>query len=220
VERRNLNPSAINAGTYKTTLSIQENCITSRPVMTHYSLNCSENVATPAAKPVAFIKVLLEGLFNSESEEMATTMNSTNLLPRSQPFSINPYNYSGTETLETGLADVVDWVFIQLRSIHNLAVVSYQKAALLRKDGLVIDTDGNETVDFGLVQNDSFYIAVFHRSHLPVISREPHFFQTFPTTCDFTISEFAAMGESQQKFLSNKFLLNSGDFDILNILVA
>jgi len=176
VERRSLNAGSIDAGTYKTTISIQENCITSRPVMIHYPLSCSHEVATPAAKPTAFIKVLLEGVFDTESGEMETTMNSINLLPRSQPFSVNPYNYLGAETLETGLEGVVDWVFIQLRSIHDLTVASYEKAVLLRKDGLVIDTDGSEKVDFGLLQNDSFYIAVFHRSHLPVISREPRRF--------------------------------------------
>ena len=213
VERRTLNTGSIHAGTHKTNISVQENCITSRPVMIHYPLSCSDEVATPAAKPVAFIKVLLEGLFDTESGEMETTMNFIDLLPRSQPFSINPYNYSGTETLGAGLAGVVDWIFIQLRSVHDIAVVSYEKAVLLRKDGLIIDTEGSETVDFGLLRNDSFHIAVFHRSHLPVISREPHLFHTSPTLCDFTLSEFATMGTSQQKNLSNKFLLNSGDFD-------
>ena len=212
IERRDLNTNAINAGTYKTTLSTEHNCITSRPVMIH-AHNCSDELATPAAKPSAYIKVLLEGLFNMESEEMETTMSSSNLIPINHPFSVNPYNYTGNETLGPGLAGVVDWVLVQLRNVSNMAVVSYQKAVLLRKDGLVIDTDGSENVDFGLLQNDSFYIAVYHRSHLPVISRAPHFFQTSPTTCDFTISEFAAMGEAQQKKMSNKFLLNSGDFD-------
>lgn len=211
-ERRDLNRSAINAGTYKIALSTEDNCITSRPVMMH-ALNCSDELATSATKPTAYIKVFLEGLFNKQSEEMETIMNSINLLPRIQPFSGSPYHYLGTENFGSGLAGVVDWVLIQLRSVNNTANISHQKAVLLRKDGLIIDTDGSETVDFGLLQNDSFYIAVYHRSHLPIISREPHFFQTAPTTCDFTISEFAAMGDSQQKFLSNKFLLNSGDFD-------
>lgn len=212
-ERRKLNTNAIQAGNHKTTISTEDNCITSRPVMIHYPLSCSDETATPAVKPTAFIKILLEGLFNMESGEMETTMSYTDLLPRNHPFSVSPYDYNGTETLGSGLNNVVDWVLIQLRNIHDIAIVSYQKAVLLRKDGIVIDTDGSETVDFGLLQNDSFYIAVYHRSHLPVISREPHFFHTNPTICDFTLSEFATMGESQQKFLSNRFLLNSGDFD-------
>ncbi len=210
-ERRHLHENAIAAGSYKTDLSIEENCITSRPVMIQYD-DCSD-LATPAAKPTAYIKVLLEGLFDSVSGEMETIMSSSNLIPKDQPFSGSPYDYEGTEVFGPGVANIVDWILVQLRAVNNTSVIAHQRAVLLRKDGYIVDTDGNEKIDFGLLQNDSFYVAIYHRSHLPVISSTPHFFQTTPTTCDFTISESATMGASQQKLIGNKFLLNSGDFD-------
>ncbi len=211
-ERRDLQESAIAAGTYKTDLSVEENCITSRPVMIHYA-DCSDEVATPAAKPTAYIKILLEGLFDNVSGEMETTMSLSNLVPKNQPYDVSPYDYTGTDVLGLGVANVVDWVLVQLREVGNSSIVAHQKAVILRKDGFIIDSDGNEKIDFGLVKSDSFYIAIYHRSHLPVMSREPHFFQTASTTCDFTISEFSTMGDSQQKNIDGKFLLNAGDFD-------
>ncbi len=210
-ERRHLNEGAIAAGNYKVDLSVERNCITSRPVMTHYD-GCSD-VATPAAKPTAYIKVLLEGLFDRVSGEMEAIMSLSNLIPKDQPYHDSPYDYQGTETLESGLTNVVDWILVQLREVNNTSVVAHQKAVLLRKDGYIVDTDGDEEIDFGLLQNDSFHVAIYHRSHLPIISREPHFFQTTPTTFDFTLSASATMGESQQKLIDDKFLLNSGDFD-------
>ena len=213
-ERRHLDEHSIEAGTYKMAFSQTESCISHLPI-TSYPTDCSGEVETPPATVLvtAYIKLLLEGFFDEGSEEMQTDLMDRALLPISQPFSTPTYTYNGSEQLGSDIEDIVDWVLIELREATDMAVVAFRKAVLLRKDGWIVNEDGEELVDFGLTQSGSYFIALYHRSHLPIISSTPHLFQASPTVCDFTATESAAMGTAQLKSIDNKFLLNSGDFD-------
>jgi hypothetical protein len=71
----------------------------------------------------------------------------------------------------TGQDAIVDWVFIELRSKHDNREIIASRAALLQRDGDVVDTDGVSPVTFPGVGVDSFYVVVRHRNHLGVMSQ-------------------------------------------------
>ncbi|MFZ4544026.1 MAG: hypothetical protein ACOYOA_08255 [Saprospiraceae bacterium] len=62
---------------------------------------------------------------------------------------------------------IVDWVFIELRNgTSGSSTVVYTKAALLQKDGDIVDTDGKSALAFNNVPYGSYYVAIRHRNHL------------------------------------------------------
>ena len=119
------------------------------------------------------ITAFLEGPYNGVN--MNTEINS--VLPTSQPFSGNPWNYTGTESVgPIHDTDIVDWVLIDIRDTTSADVATpatsiSMQAALLRNDGRVVDTAGNPVLAFAntsVVNN--LFIVFFPRNHIPVIS--------------------------------------------------
>ena len=210
--RRNPNEHVCEAANRKVAFSMEEHCISGGIPMSPYPIDCAA-VGAPAVPITVRIKILLEGFYNKATAEMNNYLTVAGLLPNTQPFNRSPYEYSGTEQLGTTSTDIVDWVLVQLRAIDNIEEIVHQKAALLRKDGFIVNEDGQELVDFELMENGEYLIAIHHKSHLSILSREPHFFSNSPGIYDFTLSEFTAMGDAQLKYLEGKFCLNAGDFD-------
>ena len=210
--RRNPNDHASEAANRKVAFSMADHCINSGIPMSAYPVDCSE-LGAPAAPITARIKILLEGFYNEATSEMNNYLTVAGLLPDTQPFNRSPYQYSGMEQLGTTSTDIVDWVLVQLRSVDNTAEIVHQKAALLRKDGFIVNEDGQEIVDFNLTENGEYFIAIHHKSHLAILSRESQLFSNSPGLYDFTLSEFTAMGDAQLSYLDGKFCLNAGDFD-------
>lgn len=123
------------------------------------------------------LSVFLEGPYNSG---MMNYSSNSNLL-LTQPYNIAPWSYAGTEiTTANFISDnnIVDWIYIELRSgtsVSTATDVVSKRAALLRNDGVILDIDGSTDIDFGSVSAGDYYIAIFHRNHLPILS-------TFPVT--------------------------------------
>jgi len=120
----------------------------------------------------ASVKIFLEGPFNSGN--MNTSLGTS--IPLTQPYSASPWNYGGNETTtQTFITNnnIVDWVLVELRTGSSAATattVVSTRAALLRNDGVILDTDGSTNIDFYGVGNGNYYIAVYHRNHLAVLS--------------------------------------------------
>jgi len=210
--RRNPTDHASEASSRKVAFSIADHCITSINSMSPYPIDCAA-VGTPPVPITARIKIFLEGFYNNATTEMNNYLTVAGLLPSTQPFNRSPYLYSGTEQLGTSSTDIVDWVLIQLRAVGNTAEIVHQKAALLRKDGFIVNENGQELVDFHLTENGDYLIAIHHKSHLSILSRESQLFSKNPEVYDFTLSEFTAMGDAQLKYIDGNFFLNAGDFD-------
>ncbi|MCB0744556.1 MAG: hypothetical protein KDC67_11675, partial [Ignavibacteriae bacterium] len=47
------------------------------------------------------------------------------------------------------------------------------RAALLKSDGSIVDIDGNSAVSFNGITSGNYYVVVYHRNHLPIISSQP-----------------------------------------------
>ncbi len=136
---------------------------------------------------LAKAKVFLQGAFNGTV--MTTLLRTpTNLIPltdpyRSAPFTANFPHVANTiaETAQAAVFNtqvnatdnIVDWVFVELRS--NVApgnTVLQTRSALLKSDGNIVDIDGKSPVTFNNTVNGNYTIAVRHRNHLG-ISADP-----------------------------------------------
>ena len=140
-------------------------------------------------------KVFLQGPFSNNS--MSTTLNQSSLLPNSQPYNQPPWNYNGNESFSSGPnSTMVDWVLVELRSASNPAQVVARRAAVLKNNGLLLSTNGIEGVHFNNVDAGSYYIAVYHRNHLAIMSAAPVQLSSNSAVYDFTTAMSKAYGQN------------------------
>lgn len=117
----------------------------------------------------------LEGPYNQVSSKMLT--NLTGIIPREHPYSGAPWNFTAYDSIQNLPAgNLVDWVLIEIRVAGSAAAatnatVKGRVLAFLDEDGNLVDTAGNTN---GVVvptdSNGNFYAAIYHRTHIPVMS--------------------------------------------------
>ena len=119
------------------------------------------------------------------------------------------YGYNGldsvpagffTDTNANGIAsDIIDWVLLELRSTANPATVINQRAALIREDGLIVDTDGVSPVAFKGAQAGNYLVSIRHRNHLGVrtsVVQSLNGTMAAPVVYDFTTAQSSAYQDS------------------------
>jgi hypothetical protein len=120
------------------------------------------------------LTAFLEGPFSSGS--MNTTLYDDDLLPTSQPYSGDPWNYAGTESVTTIPAGVVDWVLIELRQADQPAnatssTIVKTRATFMKSDGTLVELDGTSPVRFyGANITQNLYPVIKHRNHLAIMA--------------------------------------------------
>jgi hypothetical protein len=152
------------------------------------------------------LKVFLEGPFNGVDMNPST---GSGFLPLSQPYNIAPWNYDGTESVDSIPADVVDWVLIELRDTTeaNLATnetIIERHAAFVLNDGKIVDMAGGDTRPWvSTAVTDNLFVVIYHRNHLPVMSANPLTESGGVYSYDFTTGNNQAYGTDAQKDLGN-----------------
>ena len=158
----------------------------------------------------AKIKVFLEGPYTDSS--MATTLSENSLIPLTQPYSGLPWSYGGNEGVGEIPANIVDWILLELRTGTGATTVVSRRAALLRSDGIALDTDGQPGITFPGIESGEYYIVVFHRNHLAIMSKNPVPLTGTTNLYDFTFSEGQSYGDQPMKPLGNgKYGLYAAD---------
>lgn len=120
------------------------------------------------------LTVLPEGPFNGTN--LNTILNSSGLLPLSQPYNTAPWNYNGTESVGSiPNANIVDWVLVEVRDAPDAASATSatrisQQAAFLLNDGSVVGLDGSSNLHFTSSITNQLFVVLNHRNHLGVIS--------------------------------------------------
>ena len=123
------------------------------------------------------VKTFLQGAYNTSvlrhkdvTSTWAAVLNANAL---SQPYSISPFNYTGTETVAPGFftstagtTDIVDWVLLELRDATTPSTLITRRAAFIREDGKIVDLNGVSEVAFRNVTNGSYHLVIRHRNHL------------------------------------------------------
>jgi|GEM_PF-4971584 len=132
------------------------------------------------------LKAFLEGPYSLTTHQMRTDLLNNNMLPLSQPYNPplpyygNPspsWLYSGTESVTSIPAGVVDWVVIELRDAANAAAATgattlAKKALFLHDNGLIKEPDGS-VAGFNTDPSQGLFAVVWHRNHLAVMNADP-----------------------------------------------
>ncbi|GEM_PF-495192 len=113
--------------------------------------------------------LLLEGAYNTGSNNMNTTLRNNNLLPLNQPYNKAPWNYNGSESVASIPANVVDWILVDVHDAADNFIA--RRAAFLRNDGVALHTDGTVGALFtsGLTAGNTYRLVIRHRNHLAVV---------------------------------------------------
>jgi hypothetical protein len=138
------------------------------------------------------VTAFLRGAWNGTS--MNTTLNIAGSIPLNQPYNITPFNYSGTESVASIPANVVDWVLIEHRKpISGLptdalvSTISGRKAGFLLNNGIVVDLDGVTPIRVPISKQGSSFLVVRHRNHLGVLSNALSSNSTGTFTNDYSL---------------------------------
>jgi hypothetical protein len=141
------------------------------------SLTIDHNTSSTAATTLS-LNAFLEGAMGTGAN-MRDDLRAAGLLPLSEPYSglgHAPTDAAGSTTTAAMLANadpnlaIVDWVLLELRSAAAPGTVVYSKAALLRRNGGIVGTDGQPPVV--LVTPGYYHIALRHRNHLGIMSSQ------------------------------------------------
>ncbi len=159
------------------------------------------------------VKLMLEGFYDATEQNMHKELASRNLVPTDQPYGMAPFNYTGVETTSALPPDTVDWVLVELRDPANINTVIARRAALLRTDGVVMEPSGRAGITFVDVVAGEYYVAIYHRNHIPVVSSVVHNTSDTQAVYDFTNAASMAMGTNQLKAMGNKYALYAGNFN-------
>ncbi len=178
------------------------------------NINLDGTVATGPV--VVNLRALLEGPY-AGAGQMTPGALYGGTAPYAQPYNTAPWNYAGSETLATlpatTLADMVDWVLVEIRDKADETLVLASKAAIMLSNGDIIDADGltNGVLFTGLIPNEAYSIVVRHRNHLDQISDAsinlPNVVQY-----DFSASN-ATLAATEVASADNRLLMPAGDFD-------
>lgn len=167
--------------------------------------NCDDAVVTIKIENTKVeIKALLQGsLFGTTNGIMRDDLRVNNVIPLTEPYRAmetagnsrfeRPDFLTSEQTTNailsvTGNDAIVDWVFIELRDPANSSSVLHTKAALIQKDGDIVESfDGvTKALEFKNLTKSSYYIAVKHRNHLGVMTAQPIVFSGVNPVFDFS----------------------------------
>ncbi len=152
-------------------------CLTNAPTLpSTFTGALLREDGTPYITIQLSVKVNLQGPYSTATSVMTHALSTSSLVPNAQPYT--SFGYSGSETIQasavgnTGNDRIVDWVLLELRDPSSPTTVVATRAALLQKDGDVVDTDGNSAVRFD-TDPGMYHVVVRHRNHLGVMTKDP-----------------------------------------------
>jgi len=159
------------------------------------------------------ITAFFEGPFNG------TTMNAdlNNILPIEQPYNVYPWEYNGGENVASiPNSDIVDWLLVEFRDAADVnsatsATSLGGQAAFILRDGSIVDLNGSSILSFDYTITQNLFIVLWHRNHLPAMSKYPLSETGGIYTYDFTTAADQAFGNNQSDLGGGKFGMIAGD---------
>jgi len=158
-------------------------------------------------------KLLLEGPYDNATGEMTLGLNSSGLVPTTEPYTAMGM-HGGMETTTAAVIannSIVDWVLVQLRDEENPSFVRESRAALIDNMGNIYDTDGVSPIEF-FARKCTYYVSVFHRNHLSVMTANPITLAGTVTNLDFTT--IPLYGNDAAKIENGAQVLWAGDSNL------
>jgi hypothetical protein len=156
------------------------------------------------------LKVFLQGAFFSPSGAsdalMRDNLRTLGVIPNTEPYTamansrFTKFSDAGGQSIgagvltNTGNDAIVDWVFVELRDAANPATILKTRAALVQRDGDVVEaSDGITPVTFTGAVGTSYYVSVKHRNHLGAMTATAITMSGTGTVVDFTTMNSAQL---------------------------
>jgi hypothetical protein len=156
------------------------------------------------------LKVFLQGAFFSPSGAsdalMRDNLRTLGVIPNTEPYTamansrFTKFSDAGGQSIgagvltNTGNDAIVDWVFVELRDAANPATILKTRAALVQRDGDVVEaSDGITPVTFTGAVGVSYYVSVKHRNHLGAMTATAISMSGTGTIVDFTTMNSAQL---------------------------
>ncbi len=168
-------------------------------------------------------KSFLQGGYAASTGLMTDSLRILALLPDQEPYrglGFAPVNTIAREKIRTGVLDstgnnaLTDWVWVELRQSANPALVAGSRAALIRRDGQIVDMDGISPVYFSNITGGNYYIVIRHRNHFGVATAAPLAFSRMNTTSvDFSNPATATYGTNAQTNVNGVMTMWAGDIN-------
>lgn len=163
--------------------------------------------------------VFLDGPYVEATGLMSDNLRVQGLIPESDPYAA--LGYVATETgvnqriapgvlSITGSNAIVDWVWLELRAVGNTAQTVAARAALLQRDGDIVDLDGKSPVSLP-APDGTYHLVVKHRNHLGVMTAASHPLNGSATAIDLRAPATAAWGTDARKALGAVRALWAGE---------
>ncbi|MEM6335739.1 MAG: Ig-like domain-containing protein, partial [Bacteroidota bacterium] len=171
----------------------------------------------------ANVQAVLQGAFAGEA--MRHELARYGWIPLQQPYAAAPWYYAGKEEVgELPDSTIVDWVLLQLRTDVGPETTVAERAAFLRSDGRIVNLDGESQVFFQGFDAGAYYLAIYHRNHLPIMTAAPVILRDSPTSplYDFSQAMGRAYGSTEDPMVEvspGVFALVAGDASGDNRLV-
>ncbi|MGA7304588.1 MAG: hypothetical protein WBW88_06920 [Rhodothermales bacterium] len=171
----------------------------------------------------------LEGPWNGSA--MNSSLNSSGYLAANalqHPYGGSPWNYSGSESVAAGFfaahPKVVDWVYVRLYSgdVSTTVVPDDDVVGFVTENGDVMSTTGGGFLTLNPSGPGDYYVAVFHRNHIPAITANPITIE-FPgsTTGTLNFNSAAKYGTNPMKNLgSGRWALHACDVNADRLVTA
>jgi len=143
------------------------------------SLATSDQVV--ANKILLDANIYLQGAYvNATDDLMRDDLRLHGLIPLDEPYAaLNNFNHIGGESIKSSILNspgpnaIVDWVLVELRDPINNVLAS--RAALLQRNGDIVDIDGVSHVAFSLPSGD-YSVCIRHRNHLCAVTQNAYTF--------------------------------------------
>ncbi|MEB4593532.1 hypothetical protein VSS37_21320 [Candidatus Thiothrix sp. Deng01] len=171
------------------------------------------------------IKAFLQGAYETTTSLMRDSLRSANLIPLAQPYA--DLGYTGAETTTASILNTsganapVDWVLVELRDKANPITRLAAKAALLQRDGDVVDAaTGSNALVFANTASGNYFIALRHRNHLGIMSAAPIALSSIPRLLNFASPTQAVYGQDIRIQQGSIRLLPTGDVNHDNRLIT
>jgi Dockerin type I domain len=205
--------SGLTAGTYNYTVTDANGCTATATA----TINVGPSCLTLAAK------VFLEGAYDATNTNMKDQLRQTtagNVIPLSSSTVYAGTFQTATASVFTvsGSDAIVDWVLVELRDATTPTTVIASKAALIQKDGDIVDADGVSNLLFINLVGTNFIVAINHRNHLSVRTANALSFISggTPTQANFTDASLTlytdpAITNTPQKVVSGVKMMWVGD---------
>lgn len=164
------------------------------------------------------LKVFLEGPFFSY--QMTPFLNVLGFLPLIQPYNVNPWFYTGTESVPSMPSyNIIDWILVDLikpitENAEELSIIS-RTAGFVLNNGKITGLDGFSDLVMQSPDISGFYVRINHRNHISIISSDSLVNNSGIYSWDFTTGPLQVFGEehSQNQITTGVWGMIAGNGD-------